>query len=444
MLLKGWIAQFLKILTISAAAALLHACATTNAAQTAESNLFSEFSTEQILEAGDKAYRLGEYDRAIFIYMQALEIEKTADNWYRAGITKLKLDDKEFAWSAFGEALKLDPDHVLTHEDLGLLYVSSGQIEQAKFHLTRVTELDPTRWRAHNALGVIADVEKRYADAVGYYKAALEHHPDSPTLMNNIGYSYYLAGNLQEATNWFDAAIQAQPGFELALRNLALLYARQGWYTEAVDTFVQVVKRPKALNDVGYIAMRNGDYDDAAMLLTEAVHLSPTYYVTAYENLDTLAELRKQEDEREREAQEPLADHLSEVIFPEDHETRTLKVMPQALNVRSAPERESDIIDYLKTGDSVQIILVKETWAFISYRPVGVTRDLTGWVKSRYLSDPDAERAISGVSDAMGEMPVGMQLDDIDVTPATAPEAEDTALAAMPADDFASKVAGQE
>jgi Flp pilus assembly protein TadD len=438
MLLNGWIAQFLKILTISAVAALLHACATTNAAQTDPGNPFSEFSTEQILEAGDKAYRLGEYDRAIFIYMQALEIEKTADNWYRAGITKLKLDDKEFAWSAFGAALKLDADHVLTHEDLGLLYVSSGQTEQAKFHLTRVTELDSTRWRAWNALGVIADVETRYADAVGYYKAALEHHPESPTLMNNIGYSYYLAGNLQKATNWFDAAIQAQPGFELALRNLGLLYARQGWYAEAVDTFVQVVKRPKALNDVGYIAMRNGDYDDAALLLTEAVHLSPTYYVTAYENLDTLAELRKQQGQSE--PQEPLADNISEVMFPEDHETRTLKVMPQALNVRSAPERESDIIDYLKTGESVQIILVKESWAFISYRPAGVTRDLTGWVKSRYLKDPAAGSPTPIMEEAVGNMPVGMRLEDVAATPA----AEDTSLAAMPADDFASKVAGQE
>ena len=168
------------------------------------------------------------------------------------------------------------------------------------------------------------------------------------------------------------------------------------------------------------------------------MHLSPTYYVTAYENLDTLAELRKQQGQSE--PQEPLADNISEVMFPEDHETRTLKVMPQALNVRSAPERESDIIDYLKTGDSVQIILVKESWAFISYRPAGVTRDLTGWVKSRYLKDPAAGSPTPIMEEAVGNMPVGMRLEDVAATPA----AEDTSLAAMPADDFASKVAGQE
>lgn len=250
-------------------------------------------------------------------------------------------------------------------------------------------------------------------------------------LMNNVGYSYYLAGNLQAATNWFDAAIQAEPGYELAIRNLALLYARQGWYPEAIDTFIKVVKKPEAYNDVGYIAMRNGDFDAAALMLTEAVRLSPTYYVTAYNNLEMLEEMKKRAGVREERG--ALADNISEVVFADDHETQTLKVMPQALNVRAAPTGESEIIDYLKTGDPVQIILEKESWAFVSYRPQGVERDLTGWVKSRYLSrNGSVALPLPG---AAGTMPVGMLLEEVDADGSDdAGAKEDQSLAALPAE----------
>jgi tetratricopeptide (TPR) repeat protein len=426
--MNRWTTQFLRITSIAALAAVLHGCASTQAAKVEQEDVFAEFSTEQIIEAGDAAFNQNEFDRAMFIYMQALEIEETADNWYRVGITKLKLDDKEFAWSAFGEALRLNPDHVMTHENLGLLYISSGQPEQAKQHLTKAIELDPSRWRTQNALGVMADVDDRYQDAVEHYKAALEHNPKSAMLMNNIGYSYYLATDLQQATQWFDAAIQAQPGFELAVRNLGLLYARQGWYPEAIETFISVVDKAEAYNDVGYIAMRNGDYDDASEMLAEAIRLSPTYYVTAYNNLDTLGNMMKRDGQRKD--RESLADNLSEVVFAEDRETLTLQVMPQALNVRAAPTSDSEIIDYLKTGDPVEIILSKDRWTFISYRPNGVVRDLTGWVKSRYLSQNSEEGASSPLAPgALGEGPVGMLLpaESLDLDPTAG---EDPAVAA--------------
>ncbi len=419
-MVTGLVNQFLKIAGIAAVTAVLSACATSQASKTEETDPFAGIDIAKIVAAGDNSLRQGEFDRALFIYMQALEVEESADNWYRVGLAKQRLDDTTFAWNAFNNALKLDPDHVQTHGELGLLYLSMGQPDQAEKHLQRAVDLDPKRWRAHNALGVIADVDKQYGKAIGHYKAALEHYPDSAMLMNNIGYSYYLTGNLQEATKWLDAAVQAQPGYSLAIRNLALLYARQGWYTEAVETFFKVTDKPKAYNDVGYIALRNGDFDEASTLLTEAIRLSPTYYEIAYKNLEQLEEAIKAEGLRDE--REQLADNISEVVFAEDHETQKLTVMPQALNVRSAPSADSEIIDYLKTGDAVEVIVKKESWAFVSYRPKGVIRDLTGWVRIRYLSNAAAKANAAPPAPVTlpKELPAAPQADAVEM-PAAAP-----------------------
>jgi len=397
--------QFLKLICVAIVAAQMSACATSQAKKSEESvnDLFASYSIAEIVEAGDEAFRQREYNRAVFIYMQALQIEESADNLYRVGLAKIKVNDNGFAWNVFRRALELEPDHVSTHEEIGILYVGMGQPVQAARHLEKVVQLDPKRWRAYNALGVIADVEKRFSDAVDHYKKALEYYPDSAMLMNNIGYSYYLSGDLQEATNWLDAAVQAQPGYELAIRNLALLYARQGWYKEAVDSFLKIESRPEVYNDVGYIAMQNGDYYEAKRLLTDAIRLSPVYYETANINMAALKEaMASQDAHTERET---LADNITEVGFAENQGSKSLSVMPQALNVRSFPDSDAEIIDYLKTGDAVQVITSRDTWAFISYRPEDVETDLTGWVRERYLSSttdstlalPEPEISLEGI-----------------------------------------------
>ena len=384
---------------VAVAAMLLVGCATNPGKDEPEDIMpFSGYSMEEILGTGDDALAKGEYDRAIFVYMQALELEESAEIWYRVGITKIRLDDRAFAWRSFNQALALDPEHAPSYEEIGLLYVGLAQPEAAIEQLTRATEIDPKRWRSFNALGVLADMDKRYPEAVLLYKQALIGNPNSAMLMNNIGYSHYLAGDLQGATNWFDAAIQAEPSYEPAVRNLGLLYARQGWYAEAVTTFKRVADDPEAYNDVGYLAMRNGDYDEASKLLADAIRLSPVYYEIAYENLERVREAMKVDGRRDRNAE--LASNMSEVIFPDDHETESRKVMPQALNIRSGPAADAEIISYLKTGDEIEIIMSQPGWAFISHTPRNSRDAITGWVNTRYLLAEDKATA-AAITDQM-------------------------------------------
>jgi len=375
-----------RALVLIATAVVITSCVSSQTTKSVD-DIFAAYSVDEILEAGNQSFDNEQFERAVFIYMQALEIEQNAETWYRIGIGKSRLGDKAYAWQALKKSVELDPNHAGSHQEIGLIDMGMGQSDQAKLHLVKATELDPTLWRAWNALGVIADIDHRYKEAVLYYQSGLIGAPNSSILMNNIGYSYYLAGDLLEATRWFGRAIMATPDYKPAVKNLALLYARQGWYDEAVKTFSKVVDKPQAYNDTGYIAMRNGDYWKASELFTEAIRRSPTYYEKAYENLENVEAALKEQGDDVSDTRD--LNNISQVTFPDGQDTRTRTVLSPALNVRAGPSSDSKIVNYLRRGNEVEVIITLPNWAFVNYRPGKQQSNLTGWVNSDYLSDAD-------------------------------------------------------
>ncbi len=251
----------------------------------ARAEAMKKLSPERIMEMGDEAARRREYDRAVTLYNQAIEVEPSADLWYRVAWIYARLGKKPLAAQAFAETLHYDGNHALAHEELGLLYLDFKQRDQARAHLQRAVEIDTRRWRSHNALGVLADAAEDYAAAIGHYDAALVEMPGSALLLNNLGYSHYLAGDLDRAEHFYQKALVAEPGYRPSLANTGLLHARRGDYGQAVDIMAGITDKARACNDVGYVAFQNGDLDQAEWLLREATRLSPSYYETAHDNL---------------------------------------------------------------------------------------------------------------------------------------------------------------
>src|SRR5262245_43205384 len=253
----------------------------------------SKLSPAEITKAGDAAAQGGDFGRAMNFYQQALEVEPTAALWFRVGYIYVRLDRQGQAAQAYVSALKLDPDYAAAHEELALLLLGNKQRDQAAIHFGRAAELDPKRWRSHNALGVIADAEDKHDEAVQHFRAALRVLPKSSIVLNNLGYSYYLSGDLVQAGYLYQQALDAEPGYKPAIANVGLLYARRREYPQAIEAMVAIMPRPKACNDVGYVAFQNGDLDEAERLLNEAIRLSPSWYETAQQNLKLVQEARE-------------------------------------------------------------------------------------------------------------------------------------------------------
>ena len=210
----------------------------------------------------ESLYELGEYDSALKAY-QTVEQEP------------------EFAARAF--------------QGQGLIYLSRGDVVPARSRLQAATMADPLLWRAWNALGRVHDISEEYAQAEEAYVRAMEIQPRSALPVNNLGMSLIQQQRFQEAEGRFVQAIQLDPEFKPARANLRNALAWQGRYREALFN-VPEQDRPSTLNDVGYIAMLNGDFDIAEALFTRAIDESPSYNVQAAENLRYLESLRQKDE----------------------------------------------------------------------------------------------------------------------------------------------------
>lgn len=259
----------------------------------------SATSTGQAIEQGDAALRQEKYDLALMYYIKALEmddknvvaLEKLADVYTLKG-------EVGMAAVAYQMILKIDARHAEAHEKLGLLQLKNRQYDGAQKHLTQAVKSDPRRWLAQNGLGLIADLHRNYKTAIQRYSAALEVNPNSPMLLNNLGYSLYLSGDQATAKANFLKALSINPNYQRALHNLALLEAKQGNYQRAVKIFNQFMEEAAAYNNVGYICMMEGKFQQAEQYFIKALKLSPIYYAKANENLEYLRTLlaKKQEN----------------------------------------------------------------------------------------------------------------------------------------------------
>jgi tetratricopeptide (TPR) repeat protein len=308
----GRLLQWLKITVVSGAGGLaLVACGSTPTRQLAGDGYDDLYdgksqvaygtelpaeSPRRAVERGDDALAQGDLDRALFNYIQALEIGGgNAGVLYKIGAIHAARRNTRLAEIAFRWALTTDQDHGGALAGLGVLMLKRKDYTKAREYLERAVAAVPGQWRAHNALGVLSDLGQDFDAALAHYERALASVPGSTMVMNNIGYSRYLAGDWKGAEDYFRRVLVVDPSYELAWRNLGLVQARQGRYAQAVEAFERIESLPEAYNDVGYVSMVAGRLDDAQAFFDQALRLAPSYYETANENTQRVRSLRERQ-----------------------------------------------------------------------------------------------------------------------------------------------------
>jgi Flp pilus assembly protein TadD len=244
---------------------------------------------EQAFAKGQAALQEGKPENALFYFVKTLQFNK---NNVRALENIASIHERgkhpEIAIKVYQDILAVDGNHALANEKLGLYYLDKGQDGKAKSNLSQAVKYDKKRWKSYNGLGVIADLERNTDEAINYYQSALEIMPNSPMLLNNLGYSYYLSGDELKARGLFNQALNFDTQYKRAIHNLALIEIKNGEFTSAAMLFNRIMSPHESYNNIGYIALLNGQYEIAEEYLIRAIDECPVYFPKAQQNLKNL------------------------------------------------------------------------------------------------------------------------------------------------------------
>jgi Flp pilus assembly protein TadD len=244
--------------------------------------LSGEAPVEDVIAKADESFTAGDFQAAAILYQIAIGQDPKSDYWFKLGLANAALKQQTKAIYSYSQAVALDEEHAGALEKLGLHYTAKGDIPEARNYLQELLDVEPTNWKAHNALGVLADLEEAFKEARNHYLEALKLRPDLALLWNNLGYSVYLLGDLDGAGMYIKRALQLDPAHRAARLNLALIHVRQAQYSEALAVLAKDADLPTAYTNLGYLSYRVGEYEKAEEFLLEAINQSPTFNRSAH------------------------------------------------------------------------------------------------------------------------------------------------------------------
>lgn len=175
-------------------------------------------------------------------------------------------------------------------EGAGIALSWLGRSSEALTELQLAVSIDPSSWRAWNALGCEYDNRRDWAQSETAYDHALADSDNAPIVLNNRGYSRLLQNRLDEASADFVAALAKKPDLAVARTNLRLAMALQGQYERALAGGSKD-EQAQFLNNAGFAAIVAGDYQRAETLLDEAIAAKSEYYARASANLELAKQL---------------------------------------------------------------------------------------------------------------------------------------------------------
>lgn len=115
--------------------------------------------------------------------------------WVLQANLQLKMGSPEKALPLFEKALSINPNSVLAHESVAVIYANKRDWVQAEKHLQAALKVENKNGVAHNNLGVIYLEQKQPAKAEAAFQKAIEVDPRNGDSYRNLGALYRQQGD---------------------------------------------------------------------------------------------------------------------------------------------------------------------------------------------------------------------------------------------------------
>lgn len=220
-------------------------------------------SFASLLRDGDEFRDQGDLASALWSYLQAYRLDRTnLQAIVRIGGIHLSQDAAK-AEEIFEALLKQEPESADALTGLAIARCGAGNPAAAIDLLRLAVKLEPRHAPALNTLGVLLDQRGEHAEARQLFEQAWNVQPRSHVPLNNLGLSFLATDELDRAVAEFSRAAQLGPRDATTQNNLGLALARVGRENEALAAFRRAGPEQAALNNMGFAAYKNRDFERA-------------------------------------------------------------------------------------------------------------------------------------------------------------------------------------
>jgi tetratricopeptide (TPR) repeat protein len=138
---------------------------------------------------------------------KAVELEPALFKaYYKLAQVDEQLDDQQSALKNYTLSCEKGPRFLEAYAALGRLYADLGYLDQSVQVLTEATKValagTEEEAQVHHLLGTVYQQQKKYAEAVNEFRAALAVVPGMRDALFSLGWTYELQGNREEAKRY--------------------------------------------------------------------------------------------------------------------------------------------------------------------------------------------------------------------------------------------------
>ncbi len=178
--------------------------------------------------------------------------------------------------------------HLVQHDGGLREYINAGdglqqnkKYDEALSFYRKALAVDPDYSKAHAAMAHAYSEMGRWDEARGHYEAAIASDPRNSFAYTNLGMFYDKRGDLDRAEALFNKAIEVKPNNPQAHNNLGMIYGKKGQMDKAREHFeISLKLNPgsvRAMTNLGLVLYRSGEKSRARDLWRQALAIDPSF-----------------------------------------------------------------------------------------------------------------------------------------------------------------------
>jgi tetratricopeptide (TPR) repeat protein len=158
------------------------------------------------------------------------------------GIVFLGQGKVDQAISLLQAAVDLRPDNSPAHENLAKALLQKGQVSDALIHYRKLLELQPDNIEVHNIVGTVLVQQGRAKEGMEEWEKVLTIQPDNGNAMSNLAWIFATSPDESlrdgaKAVQLAEQAMRISGGrIPILFRTLAAAYAESSRFSEAIQT----------------------------------------------------------------------------------------------------------------------------------------------------------------------------------------------------------------